>query len=118
MYGWIGVIFWVLILPAKGAQRFDLGINPTVIGVAPSLLGPAGLLLVILSSDGRFARLTLGRATLIAGTIALGLEFAQIVPLVRRIYTFDWPDVAATLLSLSAGALVSAGLRRRYAVSR
>jgi hypothetical protein len=49
-----------------------------------------------------------------AGTVALGLELAQVLPLVRRIYTFDWLDVAATLFSIVAGAMISAGLRRRY----
>ena len=114
IYGWIGVICWVLILPVKEARRFDLGIDPMVIGFAPSLLGPAGLLLVLLSSERRFARLTIGEAALMAGTVALGLEFAQVLPLVRRIYTFDWLDVAATLFSIVAGAMISAGLRRRY----
>jgi hypothetical protein len=114
MYGWIGAICWILILPAKEVRRLDLAIDPTVIGIAPSLLGPAGLVLVILSSERRFARLTIVRATLMSGTIALGLEFAQVLPLVRGIYTFDWLDVAATLFSLSAGVLVGAGLRRWY----
>jgi hypothetical protein len=114
MYGWIGIACWVLILPAKEARHFDFGIDPLVIGVAPSLLGPAGLLLVILSSERHFARLTITAATLLAGTIALGLEFAQMLPLVRRIYRFDWLDVAATSFSLCAGALVSVGLRRCY----
>jgi hypothetical protein len=114
IYGWIGVICWVLILPAKGARRFDLGIDPMVVGIAPSLLGPAGLLLVILASERRFARLTIGEAALLAGTVALGLEFVQVLPFVRRLYTFDWLDVAATLLSIGAGVVLSAGLRRRY----
>lgn len=114
MYGYIGAICWVLILPVKEARRLDLGIDPVVFGIAPSLIGPAGLLLVILSSERRFARLTIARATRLAGTVALGLEFAQILPFVRRIYTFDWRDVAATLPGLCAGALVALGLRRWY----
>jgi hypothetical protein len=117
LYGWIGAICWVLILPAKEARRFNLGIDPLVIGVAPSLFGPAGLLLVILSSERRFARLTITRATVLAGTVALGLEFAQVLPLVRRIYRFDWLDVAATLFSLCAGVLLSAALRRWYGMA-
>jgi hypothetical protein len=117
LYGWIGVICWVLILPAKEARRFDLGVDPLVIGVAPSLLGPAGLLLVILSSERRLARLTITRATLLAGFVALGLEFAQLLPLARRLYRFDWLDVAATMSSLCAGALVGAALRRWYGIA-
>lgn len=118
VYGWIGATCWVMIFPAKVARRFDPGIDPTLIGVAPSLLGPAGLLLVVLSSKSRFAHLTLAPAAAMAGTIALGLEFAQMLPLVRRIYTFDWLDVAATLIGVSAGVAISAILRRGYRVTR
>jgi hypothetical protein len=118
MYGWIGIACWLLILPVKVARRFDMGISPEIIGVAPNLLGPAGLMLVILSNERRFARLTTIQAGLMAGIIALGLEFAQILPGVRRIYRFDWLDVAATLCSLCAGALISVGLRVRYRAFR
>lgn len=118
LYGWFGVICWVLILPAKVARHFDFGINPALIGPAPSLLGPAGLLLVILSSEHRLAHLTLTRATVLAGIIALGFEFVQTLPLVRRMYRFDWLDVVATLFSLGAGALLSVALRRWYRPSR
>lgn len=118
MYGWIGVVCWVLILPAKAMRHFDPRIDPMLVGVAPSLLGPAGLLLVILSDEGRFAQLTIRQATLIAGTIAIGLEGAQILPWVRRIYRFDWLDVSATLLSLLAGALAGAALRHRFGPGR
>lgn len=110
--GWIGVACWLLILPAKGARHFDLGVDPWLIDIAPSVLGPAGLLFVILSNEGRFKNLTLTQATAIAGAIALALEFAQLLPLVRRIYTFDWLDVLATLLSVAVAVLVSAVLRR------
>jgi glycopeptide antibiotics resistance protein len=107
-----------MILPAKMARRIDPGIDPTLIGVAPSLLGPAGLLLVILSSKSRFAHLALAPAAAMAGTVALGLEFAQMLPLVRKIYTFDWLDVAATLIGVLAGAAISSFLRRAYHVTR
>jgi hypothetical protein len=40
------------------------------------------------------------------------------LPLVRRIYTFDWLDVAATLIGVSAGVTISAILRRGYRVTR
>lgn len=117
-YGWIGLVCWILILPAKGARYLHVGLDPMLVGIAPSLLGPAGLLLVILSNEGRFAGLTIRQATLMAGTIAIGLECAQILPWVRRIYRFDWLDVAATLLSLVAGALASVSLRHVYGVGR
>lgn len=118
MYGYIGAICWVLILPAKEARRLDLGIDPVVFGIAPSFIGSAGLVLVILSSERRSPCLTIARGTLRAGTVALALELAQILPFVRRIYTFDWFDVAATLCGLGAGALVAASMRRWYPAAR
>lgn len=113
-YGWIGVICWLLIVPAKAARHLDPAIHPALIDVAPSFFGPLGLLLVVLSSEQRFARVTIAQATLIAGAIALGLEFAQVLPLVRRIYTFDWLDVAVTMGGLCAGAVIAVALRRWY----
>lgn len=113
LYGWIGIICWLLIIPLKTARHLDLPVHPDLIGTAPSFFGPAGLLLVILSSEHRLARITITQATLIAGCVALALELAQLLPLVRRIYTFDWLDVAVTLAGLSAGA-VTAALGRRY----
>lgn len=109
--GWAGVICWLLILPAKAVRHFDPGFDPGVVGIAPSLFGPAGLLLVILSNEGRFKDLTLTQAAAIAGAIALAAEFAQLLPLVRRIYTFDWLDVLATLAGIGVAALVSLLIR-------
>lgn len=109
--GWIGLTCWLLIVPVKLARHVDLSLHPAVTGLAPSFLGPVGLLLVILSSERRFPRVTVAQATLAAGAIALGLEFAQALPLVRRFYTFDWLDVAVTLAALAAGAVLGAVLR-------
>ena len=84
----------------------------TIIGIAPSALGPAGLLFLILSSPSpKVARLTLLQATFLVGAIAIGLEFVQLIPrpgiLAKVHYTFDWLDVAATLLSVSFGYVIA-----------
>jgi hypothetical protein len=117
-FGWIGVISWVLIIPVKAVRVFHPAVGSTATGIAPSLLGPAGLLFVILSSEHRLARLTVAQAALVAGAVALALEFAQLLPrpgpLARVRYTFDWLDVVATLVGVSAGALIGGLLRRRH----
>ncbi len=118
LYGNIGLTCWILILPVKVMRHWHMPIDPIVTGVAPSLLGPAGLLLVILSNQGRFSELTIGQATLMAGFVALGLEFAQVLPGVSRLFRFDWLDVAATMVSLAVGASVGAVLRYKYGGSR
>lgn len=113
IYGRIGATCWVLILPAKLARRFDGGLNDVFVDIAPSLLGPAGLLLVLLSSEGRFARLTIARASFLTAGISLAVEFAQLVPVVRPLYRFDWLDIAATLAGVGAGAFLAAALDKR-----
>ena len=111
-FGWRGTILLFLIIPVKAFRWTDgFLVNTTVIGVAPSLLGPAGLLSLLLSSSGRLSRLTLLHVTLIVGAISLGLEFAQLLPrpgiLAKVNYAFDWLDVAATLISISIGYSVA-----------
>ena len=110
--GRIGAACWLLILPAKLARHFDPGLPAAVVDAAPSLLGPAGLLLVLLSNEGRLARLTLPRTMLLTAAIALAVECAQLLPAVRPLYRFDWLDVAATLAGTAAAAAFAAGLRR------
>ena len=84
----------------------------TTVSIAPSALGPAGLLFVSLSSSSpRLARFTLIQTTLLVGAIAVGLEFIQLIPrpgiLAKVRYIFDWLDIAATLVSVSVGYLVA-----------
>ena len=104
LLGWMGTLCLLLIIPIKLLRHF-VGANMTlVIGVAPSILGPPGLLFLLLSSSGRRLRLTPVRATLIAGAVAVGLELLQLLPrpgiLAGVLYTFDYVDLAASLLSL------------------
>jgi len=114
IFGIVGVLCWLLILPAKLARHFDSTAVPAIVGVVPSILGPAGLLFVMVSSEGWSRRLSFVRVTALAAAIALGLEFAQLLPGVRRIYRFDWYDVAATILSIGTAAFVAAAMWRRH----
>jgi hypothetical protein len=113
LFGWIGLGCLLLIIPVKAVRWTDQSLaTSTIVGIAPSALGPAGLLFLILSSSSpRLARLTLLQTTLLVGAIAIGLEFIQLIPrpgiLAKVHYTFDWFDIAATLFSVSVGYLVA-----------
>lgn len=102
----------LLILPLKALRWVDQIATSIVVGIAPSALGPAGLLFLILSSSSpRLVRLTVLQTTIDVGAIAIGLEFIQLIPrpgiLARVHYTFDWLDVAAILFSLIVGYAVA-----------
>jgi uncharacterized membrane protein len=90
-----------------------------LIGIAPSLLGPIGLLFFILSSSGKLSRLTLIQVTLLVTFIALGLEFVQLIPrpgiLAKVHYTFDWFDILASLTSVLIGYLVALFITKKKA---
>jgi hypothetical protein len=108
LFGRVGACCLLLIIPLKALRWTDQLTTSTIVGIAPSILGPAGLMFLILSSSNpRLQRLTVLQTALLVGVLALGLEFIQLVPrpgiLAKVHYTFDWLDVAATLLSLLAG---------------
>jgi len=112
LFWWMGSICLLLIIPIKAIRWVHLSVATTIlIGIAPSLLGPAGLLFLTLSSSGRLSRLTLVQITLLVTAIALGLEFVQLIPrsgiLARVHYTFDWLDIAASIFSVCVGYLVA-----------
>ena len=112
LFWWMGLICLLLIIPIKTISWVHLNWATTIIvGIAPSVLGPSGLLFLILSSSGRLSRLSLVQITLFVATIALGLEFAQLIPrpafLARVHYTFDWLDVIASGLSVCVGYFVA-----------
>ncbi len=116
----IGALCLLLIIPAK-ALRFlseDLAVT-MLVGVAPSLLGPAGALFFLLASSGRLARLSLHQAALLVGLSSIAVEFLQLMPrpgfLAAISYTFDPLDILASLLSVTTGALVA---RRMYTSPR
>jgi hypothetical protein len=117
VYGWMGTICLLAIIPIKVVRWAGGGASDIVIGIAPSVLGPAGLLFLLLSSTGRLSRLSLPQITLITAGIALGLEFAQLIPrpgiLAAIRYRFDWMDVGVSLASVVFGYLIALLLQRR-----
>jgi uncharacterized membrane protein len=117
LFGWTGTLCLLLIIPIKLLRLFTGEEMTLVIGFAPSILGPPGLLFLLLSSTGRLSRLTPLRATLIAGAVAVGLELLQLLPrpgiLARVRYTFDYLDLAASLLSLVVAHFVIRRILRK-----
>ena len=108
VFGWIGAFCLLLIIPLKLLRWGDQLAVSIIVGIAPSALGPAGLLFLILSSSNPvLARLTVLHTTALVGAIAMGLEFIQLIPrpgiLAAIHYTFDWLDIVATVFSLTAG---------------
>ena len=108
----------LLIIPIKAIRFVDKTTADTLlVGIAPSLLGPAGLFFLILSSSGRLSRLTLVQVTVLVAVIALGLEFAQLLPrpgiLSKVHYTFDWFDIFASLLSVCVGYVIALIMTKR-----
>lgn len=116
LFGWMGTTCLLLIIPIKAIRGAEGNIETNFfIGIAPSVLGPAGLLFLLLSSSGKLSRLTLLQLTLLVMAVALGLEFAQLIPrpgILQRIkYTFDWLDVWSSLVSVIIGYLIARRLR-------
>ena len=112
LFAWIGLICLLLIIPVK-AMRFIHGptADTLLMGIAPSVLGPASLFFLISSSFGRLSQLSLLQAAMVTAVIASGLEFVQLLPrpgfLAAVYYTFDWLDILAGLLSVSVSCLVA-----------
>jgi Na+-transporting NADH:ubiquinone oxidoreductase subunit NqrB len=111
LFGWIGAICLLLIILVKAIRWMDISFIKTIVGVAPSCLGPAGLFFLIISSTGKLSRLTQIQASIITGVVALGLEFAQLLPrpgiLAKVKYTFDWLDIITSLISLLIAYIVA-----------
>ena len=86
-------------------------------GVAPSLLGPAGLLFLLLSGSGRLSKLSLLQKTFLVGTLAVVLELLQLCPRPGLLgyvhYTFDYFDLIASLVSIAAAYLVARAMIQR-----
>ena len=107
LHGWLGALLLLLIIPVKAVRWLGLGSSSAfLVGIAPSLLGPAGLLFLLLSSNPRLTRRSLLRTASVVLVIAVGLEFAQLLPrpgiLAKVRYTFDWWDVVASIVSVCA----------------
>jgi len=115
--GLLGAICLLAILPVKATRFWGHQSRSLAIDVAPSLLGPAGLLFLLLSSTGRLARLNVPQVVLLAGVTSFALEFAQLIPrpgpLARIRYSFDYHDLVATALSLGVAYGISVLILRR-----
>ena len=116
IFSWMGAICLLLIIPIKVIRWAGGNIAASIfIGIAPSILGPAGLLFLLLSSSGNLSKMTLPQLTLLVTGVALGLEFAQLIPrpgILERIkYTFDWLDIWPSLVSVFIGYLIAHRLR-------
>jgi hypothetical protein len=116
LLGWMGMVLLLGILPIKLARFEQHGASSFAIGVAPSVLGAAGLLFLLLSSTGRLARLSLLRVTVLVAALSVTLELLQLLPrpgvLARIHYTFDTFDLAGTVLGVAMAYMVSAWILR------
>lgn len=116
-FGWMGTILLLGILPIKFMRVVHHLASDFTIGIAPSILGPAGLLFLLLSSTGRIARLSLNQATLLVMTLSVTLELVQLLPrpevLAHVHYTFDYYDLVATIVSVALAHVVAAGILRK-----
>jgi len=104
-FGWLGTIILLLIIPIKVFRFFEISyLSQLIIGIAPSLLGPAGLLFLILSSKSKHLNLSIIQSSILVSLIALCLEFAQLLPrpgFLKYIhYTFEWLDIISSLISV------------------
>jgi hypothetical protein len=116
LFGWMGTILLFGIIPIK-LLRFEHQASMSfLIGVAPSVLGPAGLLFLLLSNTGWISRFSLLRITLFVAMLSMALEFMQLLPrpgiLAKAHYTFDYYDLAASALSIVIAYVISVGILR------
>ena len=114
----MGIICLILIIPVKAVRFVDAAAASTlIVGIIPSILGPAGFFFLLLSSPGRFSRLSLLQVATVVIVIACGLEFAQLFArpgiLAAVYYTFDWLDVLASILSVCVSYAVASILMKR-----
>lgn len=118
IFGWLGIVFLLAILPIKLLRALHSGGSDAVIGVAPSILGPAGLLFLLLSSTGRVARLSIGQVALLVVATSLTLELVQLLPrpgvLARIHYTFDPIDLFASVISVGVAYVAARLILQRY----
>jgi hypothetical protein len=114
----VGALCLLAIIPVKLLRLVDHPDSAIMIGVAPSALGPAGLLFLLRSTSGRLSRLSLLQSTLLVGVLATVIEALQLLPrpgiLARVSYTFDRLDIVAGLLgTLLAAAAMATGPSRK-----
>lgn len=112
VFGWLGVILLFAILPIKLLRFTHHGAGSLVMGMAPSIFGPAGFLFMLLSNSKRVARWGLRRIALFVAFVAVALEFAQLIPrhgiFARVHYTFDYADLFASVASVVLAFVIAA----------
>lgn len=119
--GFIGALLLFSIIAIKLLRIFSG--TSTIIGIAPSILGPPGLLFLLISDTGRFSHWSPLKTTLSVAAVAIGLELCQLLPrpgvLARIHYTFDYLDLVASILSLLvAYTLILVIIRRKLGTYR
>jgi hypothetical protein len=116
IFGWMAAVLLFGILPIKLLRFEHHGTKAFAVGVAPSLLGPAGFLFLLLASTGRISRFSLLQVTLFVAALSVTLEFMQLLPrpgiLAHVHYTFDTYDLAASVLSVVIAYALAAWLLR------
>jgi hypothetical protein len=117
LFGWMGTALLLGIIPIKFLRFEHHASTSFLTGIAPSVLGPAGLLFLLLSSTGWISRFSLLRVTLLVAALSVTLELMQLLPrpgiLANIHYTFDYYDLAATALGVVMAYAISAGILRR-----
>lgn len=113
---WLGTICLLAVLPIKLVRFLGHFQGSFAIGIAPSVLVPAGFLFYLLSSTGRMSRLSLPQATLLTATLFMALEFMQLLPrpgiLSHIHYTFDYYDLGATLFGVGTAYVIASRILR------
>jgi uncharacterized membrane protein len=113
----LGTVLLLGILTIKLVRFRHHATASFVIGVAPSVLGPAGFLFLLLSSTGRISRFRLIQVTLFVAALSVTLELMQLLPspgiLAHVHYTFDYYDLAATVLSVAMAYAIAARILRQ-----
>ncbi|MCK4359770.1 MAG: hypothetical protein KAW92_13725 [Candidatus Cloacimonetes bacterium] len=114
----IGLILLIFIIPIKLSRFLNVELNEFIINNSTSLLGPSGLLFIILGSKGRFAKLSLFQATLLTLIIALLLELSQLVFRIKiirsNLFTFDIVDLLLSIVSIFFSFIIASFLIFKY----
>jgi hypothetical protein len=102
-FGVMGAVCLLAIIPIKLLRFSNLPTVISAIGIAPSILGPAGLLFLLRSGTNKLSRLSLLQTAVLVGTVAVSLELLQLIPrpgILKYVrYQFDYLDLIASVVS-------------------
>ncbi len=114
LFGWVGSILWLLIIPLKLIRFFHSSILQLLSNNLPSFLGSAGLFLLFLSSKGMVSKLTIYHALILTVCISILVECMQLIPrpgiLAKVYYVFDVKDLAASMIGVLFSFLLVTGI--------